>query len=246
MNGARVIKIIFITIGVLLIVNAAAMTFATSFSLSVIFTACVGLVSAVFGVFFGSLSKIKWLIRSIYAAIALLCCLLAFLAIYGSIDNATYAEDAVIVHGGGIMGEQVLLPLAYRLNKAIEYADRNPNAVIVVSGGMGDLESIPEALAMERYLLARGIDADRIVKEDTSTSTYTNLVNSKKILDELFARPYTTALITNDFHIYRAVVFSEKLGLNSTHCHAKTPWQSMAANYLRECAAVTRVWIIGR
>ncbi len=44
-----------------------------------------------------------------------------------------------------------------RLEAAIAYYERNPKVLLVVSGGQGPQEDISEALAMERYLIERGI-----------------------------------------------------------------------------------------
>ena len=41
-------------------------------------------------------------------------------------DTATFKEDAVIVLGAAVRGEQVTLPLAYRLDAAVTYHKINP------------------------------------------------------------------------------------------------------------------------
>lgn len=172
--------------------------------------------------------------------------MMLFIHFYGKNDNISYQEDAVIVLGAGIKGEKVMKMLAYRLDKAVEYSERNPGAVIIVSGGQGRREDIPEALAMERYLIDKGIAKERIIKEDKSTSTYENLIFSKKILDERFETPYKLAIITNGFHIFRAAGMAERLGLDITHLHAEIDWYYIPYNYLRECAAIAKMWLLRR
>lgn len=169
-----------------------------------------------------------------------------FLGLYGQHDTATFEEDAVVVLGAGVKGERVTKLLALRLDQAAEYSEKNPNAVIIVSGGQGPGEDITEALAMERYLIDKGVAAERIVKEEVSSSTYQNLLYSKELLDGLFDRPYKIAVITNDFHIFRAAGFAKRLGLDATHYHAKTVWYGVPYNYARECLAVVKMWIIGK
>jgi uncharacterized SAM-binding protein YcdF (DUF218 family) len=132
------------------------------------------------------------------------------------------------------------------LDKAIAYSQRNPRALIIVSGAQGPQESITEALAMERYLINHGVAPERIIKEESATSTYENMMFSKELLDGILANPYTAVVITNDFHIYRASQMAKKTGLNATHLHAKIDWYAIPQNYLRECLAVVKFWVIGR
>lgn len=91
------------------------------------------------------------------------------MGVYGVRDTVTYEEQAVIVLGAGIKGNQVSRTLQLRLDKTIEYAQKNPNALIVVSGGQGPQETVTEACAMEKYLLENGIRAERILKEEQAT-----------------------------------------------------------------------------
>jgi len=104
------------------------------------------------------------------------------LHLYGTNDNVTYHEDAVIILGAGIKGERLSLTLKYRLDKGLEYIALNPNAKIIVTGGKGPGESITEAEAMRRYLVSQGIENDRIIIEDKATSTYENLMYSSEFL----------------------------------------------------------------
>jgi uncharacterized SAM-binding protein YcdF (DUF218 family) len=199
-----------------------------------------------YGVFFEKLIKIKWLTYSILTAFTLFLGMALFVGFYGANSNVTFDEDAVIVHGAGIRGESVTRILAYRLDKAVEYAERNPNAIIIVSGGQGPGEYITEALAMERYLIKKGVSEERIIKEELSVSTYENLLYSKVILDGIFDNRYRTVIITNNFHIYRAVSLAKGLGLDVTHNGAKIDLYSAPLNYSRECVAIFRMWIFGR
>ena len=102
---------------------------------------------------------------------------------FGFTDTVTYKEDAVIVLGAGLRGENLSLILRNRLDAAVEYYNENPEAVIVVSGGQGPDEDIPEAEAMERYLYEQGVPLNKIIKEDKSTSTEENFKFSKELLE---------------------------------------------------------------
>lgn len=181
----------------------------------------------------------------IYLGLLLLLALVTFLAVYGRRDTADHHEEAAIVLGAGLRGEQVSGLLALRLDAALAYAAANPQATIVVSGGQGDNEVISEALAMERYLLAHGLAAERILREEQSRNTAENLRLSKQLLDARYADGYQVVVISNDFHLYRATYLAQQLGLTARQVPAAQPWYTQAVNYLRESAAVLRLWLLG-
>lgn len=78
----------------------------------------------------------------------------------------------------------------------------NPDTVCIASGGQGDDEGISEAECIRRYLINYGIDPERVLLEDKSTSTLTNIENSLKLLPE---GAENIGIVTNDFHIFRAL-----------------------------------------
>lgn len=228
----------------MLALSIAASVF-TNFSVGHIICAAFSCAVILCGVFFERLVKLKWLTYGVLAFCGMAAAFMLFLFVYGVNDNVSFKEDAVIVLGAGIRGERVSLLLALRLDKAVEYYRRNPVPVIV-SGGQGIQEDITEALAMERYLVERGVPQSAIIKEDKATSTYENLLHSKKILDGMLTVPCKTAVITNDFHIFRTASLAKGLGLDVSHYHANTVWYSMPLNYTRECLAVCKMWLLGR
>ncbi|MFI2365152.1 YdcF family protein [Promicromonospora sp. NPDC019610] len=188
----------------------------------------------------------RWTKVLVPAATALLLVLLAALAAFGRTDTVSHQEDAVIVLGAGLKGEEVTPSLRSRLDVAVGYSVANPEAVVVVAGGQGPGESISEALAMERYLVAHGVRADRILREDRSTSTHENFVLAKRLLDERFEAGCTTAFITSDYHVFRASGIAERAGIGSTHAHADTPWYEIPVDHVRESLAITKFFLTGR
>jgi uncharacterized SAM-binding protein YcdF (DUF218 family) len=125
------------------------------------------------------------------------------------------------------------------------YLNRNTNAVVVVSGGLGAGRNITEAEAMSRYLVAQGISSERILQEGASTSTYENLSFSNGILTEYFPLGFRAVVVTNDFHIFRATRQARSLDIDAVGLGAPTPWHSFAANYLREMMAIINFLIFG-
>jgi uncharacterized SAM-binding protein YcdF (DUF218 family) len=98
---------------------------------------------------------LKWLKYGVYFVVSLLVVIMVFIAYYGQTDTVSYNEDAVIILGAGINGEVPRYPLQHRLEKGAEYYKKNPEAIIVVSGGRGTDETITEAFAVVKFIIFR-------------------------------------------------------------------------------------------
>ena len=90
---------------------------------------------------------------------------------------------------------------------------------------------------MERYLLEKGIPADMIIKEDQSATTFENLVNSKAIIDAREGNKYTV-LVTSNYHVYRALRYCRKIGLNATGVGSHVAFYYWPSALIREYIAV--------
>ena len=110
--------------------------------------------------------------------------------------------DCIVVLGARVNGTQPSGALTQRINAAAEYLRANPAALCIASGGQGADEGISEAACIARELTARGIDPARIVLEDKSTDTLSNIRNSLALMPAGTAR---IGIVTNDFHIFRAL-----------------------------------------
>ncbi len=226
------------------------MAVVSNFNLGVVLTVAAGAFFMLWGAFWHKIQQktkagyLKWIKLGVIAIICLEIMLIGFIAIYGQSDNVNYDEDAVIVLGAGIRGDRVTVPLAYRLSEAIEYHKQNPDAVIVVTGGKGYQETVTEAEAMEKYLLERGVNPDKIIKEEKATSTNENMRFAKEILDKRLKKDYSVVVITNNFHVYRGVQIARLEGFeNVYHKHAGLKWYNMVPCYLRESLAVLKMWV---
>jgi uncharacterized SAM-binding protein YcdF (DUF218 family) len=147
--------------------------------------------------------------------------------------------DYVIIHGAGLIdGYKMSKLLSQRVDKAIEVYQKDPTPPILIpSGGKGNDEKISEAEAMEKYLLDKGIPQEKIIKEDKSRTTMENLINSKKIIDEREGRKYT-ALVTSNYHVYRALRYCRKIGLKCVGIGSPVAWYYWPSALIREYIAV--------
>ncbi|MFD6443744.1 YdcF family protein [Promicromonospora sp. NPDC060204] len=250
--------LLWIVVGAVLILDALVVWFTSSLNSGVVATFVLGALYLLHGLHLLHGSRrdrtragtenglFRWLKVFVPAATALLLVLFASLAVLGRTDTVSYREGAVVVLGAGLRGEEVTPSLRSRLDVAVEYSVANPDAVVVVAGGQGPGETITEALAMERYLVAHGVPEDRILREDRSTSTHENFVLAKSLLDARLGADYTTAFVTSDYHVFRAGGIAEKAGIDSTHLHADTPWYEIPVDYVREAMAITKFVLTGR
>lgn len=237
-------KATLIIIGSILMLNAVLMIIVSNFNAGIIVELMLGAVFALYGVSLERIRLPKWLTGVFWGGVSALTVFIVFLFTYGISDNVSGREDALIVLGSGIRGEQLTVGLKNRLDEATECYKENSNIIIVVSGGQGPQENITEALAMERYLLTQGIPQDKIIKEEKATSTYENFVYSKQILDEKLGKDYEVAFVTNDYHIYRAGSLAKIAGFEyTTHSHSSTMWYTVLPSCIRECMAVVKLWI---
>ena len=133
--------------------------------------------------------------------------------------------DCVIVLGAGLRNDVPSYILRLRLNAADAYMRARDGTPVIVAGGLGEGETITEAQAMANYLIKRGVDENLIWKEDMSTRTRENIEFSLDIMREkgMDVENATVAIVTNEFHVYRAKLIAEKAGVEAVGVAAQTP-----------------------
>ncbi len=184
----------------------------------------------------------------------LVCVGLVFFAVLEAIVISSAHTDKdpeapyLIVLGAGVNGSEPSLSLMYRLEAAKDYLDKYPESKAIVSGGQGAGENISEAECMRQWLANNGISKDRIIMEDKSTSTYENLRNSLEIIkDSGGDTTAKVAVLSQEYHLYRAKFYASELGANVVGVAANTGNKAMMVSYtMREAFAVAYMWILER
>ena len=166
----------------------------------------------------------------------------------GSLGDPEAGLDYIIVLGCGVNGTVPSLLLRERIDAAYEYLAAHPDVICVVSGGQGPGEDITEAECMFRELTAMGIDPRRIWLENRSTSTVENLTFSKAVIEaHTGAVPTEVGIVSGEYHLFRAGLMAEDMGLIPYGIPATTGWFTLRVNYfLREVAGVWYYFIFGR
>lgn len=109
---------------------------------------------------------------------------------------------------GFVFGGISMIP--YRVDKAIELYNQDIVKRILVSGGIGFMNTdrrTPEADKMLRYLLDYGIPKEDILVERFSRNTNENISHSFNILNQEYGdiTGLNYVLITSDFHVRRCL-----------------------------------------
>ncbi len=198
-------------------------------------------------------------------ALAVLC-VLVFL---GAASSDKKNLDYVIVLGARVKEHTVSNSLKKRLDKAIEYAQENPDTILVLSGGRGPGEDVSEAEVMRQYLEYNGVRPEQLLIEDRSVSTVENIAYSKVVIEEHRNRdkkelvpltrrttsvPYAIApdkpleigVLTSNFHIYRARLTAEKWGFDNVYgISADSDPVLFIHLCVRECASIVKDRLMG-
>lgn len=246
-------QILLVVLGILLLANTILVFIRTKYNAG---TSLMWIASAILilsGIFLGPIVQFTTdgpgrIVKNILlACIALFLALLVFIALVGLSFGLRQrnTDKAYIVLGAGLKGEEVSDLLRRRLEAALRAWTQNPDALIVVTGGQGSREVIPEALAMQRWLLKKGVPEGKILLEDESESTEENLFNAKKLLARRVIFPnMPITIITNTFHCYRASLYARRLGFTRARLlPASMNASTFIQNYFREGLAVIHAWV---
>lgn len=153
-----------------------------------------------------------------------------------------YDKDFVIILGSKINSDGSLPPLLKcRADKAIEfgnkqYQDTKKKIIYIPSGGKGRNEVMPEAEAIKKYLLEKGIKEKQIIVEDKSTSTIENMRFSKSKIDTI-NKDAKISFATTNYHVFRSGVIANNQGIECEGMGSKTKWYFYTNALIREFIA---------
>ena len=214
-------------------------------------------VSGLLAFWFHTQQKHPASLRIRVSVVTVVCTLAAvFLAVEGmmmaSAATASGREpaDYCIVLGARVRGRELTSSLERRLRRAYIYAVAHPQCILVLSGGKGEGEELSEAEAMYGYLYGRGIRSNRFILEDQSTDTVENIRNSLAIIRQREAntpREPRIAIVTSNFHIFRAKHIAEKHGQEDVITVASSADPVLMLHlWVREGLAVLKDQFMGR
>lgn len=188
-------------------------------------------------------SKVKLIITILIVAGCFLFFYISSLVIRGMMTKGEKNLEYVIVLGAQVKGEKPSRALVKRLDCAIAYKKNNPDTILILSGGQGDGEFITEAECMRRYLVEQGVCEADLILEEKSVNTKENLLFSHKISG---CAEKKTGILSNNFHIYRAVALAKKQGYQKAYGLPAASDPIMQTHYvIREVFALVKEKIKG-
>ncbi|MFB7515193.1 vancomycin high temperature exclusion protein [Streptomyces sp. NPDC056144] len=131
------------------------------------------------------------------------------------------ARDVAVVFGAGLWNGRPTPYLAHRLDTAAELYRTGKVRVLLVTGD-NSRTSYDEPSAMRAYLAERGVPETRIVSDFAGFDTWDSCVRAKKVFGVDRA-----VLVTQDFHIKRAVALCDRAGVESYGVGVAEPHDSV-------------------
>ncbi len=131
---------------------------------------------------------------------------------FAEIDQKQRADVAIVLGAATYDGE-VSPVYQERINHGITLYNDGMVDKIIVTGGVAEGSDISDAWAAKEYAISKGVLAEDILMEETSTITQKNLENSKILMD---ANGYETAIIVSDpLHMKRAMLLAKDAGITA-------------------------------
>ena len=131
-----------------------------------------------------------------------------------------YDDDCeyLMILGSVILGEDTPSgQLVERMDRAVVYLKSHSNAKAVCCGGCFRKEQkVSEAQIIKNYLMNNGIEEERILLEDKSTTTYENFEFALKIIADDSGKSVEEtkiAYLTSDYHIFRSGIIAKQSGI---------------------------------
>jgi vancomycin permeability regulator SanA len=127
------------------------------------------------------------------------------------------ARDVAVVFGAGLWNGRPTPYLAHRLDTAAELYRTGKVRVLLVTGD-NSRTAYDEPSAMRTYLTARGVPDARIVSDYAGFDTWDSCVRARRVFGVDRA-----VLVSQDFHVKRAVALCERAGMEAYGVGAAEP-----------------------
>ncbi|MDO4380212.1 MAG: YdcF family protein [Clostridia bacterium] len=159
-----------------------------------------------------------------------------------SLEEASHMDkvDYVLVLGCGVREDGEPSHMLYeRLKRGAEVLEKVNGAKLLLTGDNSG-ESYNELAAMKRVSLENGVKEEKMVIDDFGFSTYESLYNAK---NNFSAKKII--IITQPYHMYRALYIANKLGIEAYGVTAYLPFYPMQIIWsLREVLARNKDFLL--
>ncbi len=162
--------------------------------------------------------------------------------IFAQYHTAPAGTNVIVLGAQVYSAERMGVTLTNRVESAREYLVENPEVKCIVTGGQGRDEPCPEALAEKNALVRGGIEESRIYLEDRSRNTRQNMKFAKEIADQN-GLGTDFIIVTQGFHMYRAMQLAESAGITPYSLAADTDPLLLPEYYGRELLSLTKFFV---
>lgn len=145
-------------------------------------------------------------------------------------DLENYSFDCITVLGAGLWDGEPSPMLKERLDFALEAYKTGCSTKFLMSGDHGR-EDYDEVNAMKDYVVENGADKDSVFLDHAGFSTYETMYRARDVF-----KVEKTLIVTQKYHLYRAVYNARKLGLDAYGYYREEKIYSVK-NDIREAAA---------
>lgn len=159
-------------------------------------------------------------------------------------------SDVILVLGARSYIDGAYNPcLKARVDHAVSLQKNRFAPVLLFSGGNDIEDNVNEAETMQKIASESGVPLGDMLLEKEATSTYENFVLAQKIMKKKNLN--TVVIVTEPFHMARAKLIAEKLGMNYTVSPAiQSPcWTEgtyLTKYFLKEPLAILQYKLRGR
>lgn len=139
--------------------------------------------------------------------------------------------DYVVVLGARLdENAKVSGQLKSRCDTAIDFAKKNPNTKIIMSGAVSGTAEISEAAGMKAYAVERGFPAQRILLEEKAENTNENIRYSYDLMES----ESKFAIVSTNYHLQRGLLIARKYNMDCIGIPATTDWRTAALGFINE------------
>lgn len=142
----------------------------------------------------------------------------------------------IVVLGCALRGSELTPLLRARVDRGIKAHRDNPGSKLIMSGGQGGDEIMPESHAMGKYALSAGVPEEDIILEDKSKNTEENIRFSSALME----KSGRFGIATNSYHVMRSLLIARRQKLSCIGYGAHTKLYFSLNAFLREYAGYFR------
>ena len=125
--------------------------------------------------------------------------------------------DAIVVLGASVRPDGSPSPMLQdRLDKGIHLYNTGVSSKIIMSGDNSS-DYYNEVIAMKNYATNMGVPSEQILVDHYGIHTYESMYRLKEVFDAK-----KVIVVTQDYHLYRAIYIARKLGIDAYGADAST------------------------